>query len=164
MLGIFAGVLLMAGTSYAQAEKESAITFYHLDIVTKELDEARVVNTRTYSLIISDKAGRPYVVRTGSKVPLASSKGDLTYVDVGVNVDVMDVHETQGQLAMGISADISSVSGEPGMPSAAPPVIHQYKWNSNLVIPLRKATPVFSSDDPTSKRKVQIELTATPIK
>ena len=38
-LWILAAVLTMAGTAFAQAEKESATGFYHLEFVTKELDE-----------------------------------------------------------------------------------------------------------------------------
>jgi hypothetical protein len=38
------------------------------------------------------------------------------------------------------------------------------KWNAPVIVPLRKATVIFASDDPSSKRQMQLELTATPIK
>jgi hypothetical protein len=31
------------------------------------------------------------------------------------------------------------------------------------VVPIKKPTTVFSSDDPSGNRKMQLELTATPI-
>src|SRR5579872_4214135 len=92
-LGILTGVLWMAGTSYAQSEKAAA--FYHLDIVTREMEENKLINARTYSMIVSDKPGWTSVVRTGSRVPVTTAKGEFTFIDVGVNIDIRDVHETQ---------------------------------------------------------------------
>lgn len=55
-LWILTGVLLMARTSFAQPERESVTGFYRLDFVTKEVDDNKVINSRTYSLIVSDKS------------------------------------------------------------------------------------------------------------
>ena len=160
-MGILAGVVLMAGSAYAQAEQESAATFHRLDFVTRELEENRVVNTRNYSVIVSDKGGNS--IRTGTKVPVPTGSG-TTYVDVGMNIDCRDVHESQGQLILNVSADISTLLGETQSDSNRPPMIHQYKWASQVMVPLRKATLIYSSDDPASKRKLQVEVTATPVK
>jgi hypothetical protein len=44
------------------------------------------------------------------------------------------------------------------------PVTRQNQWRSAVVIPVKKPTVVFSSDDVSSKRQLQLELTATPVK
>jgi len=44
-----------------------------------------------------------------------------------------------------------------------PPTIRQNRWSSSVVVPLSKPTVIFSSDDLTSKRQFQLELTATLI-
>ena len=165
-LWILAGVLLLAGTAFAQAEKESATAFYRLDFVTKELDDAKVVNSRTYSLIVADKSNEGNSIRTGTRLPVASSNNptQYTYVDLGVSIDCRNVKELAGQLTLTISADISAAAAETGIASSLPPVIRQYKWNSSVIVPLRKATPIYSSDDLASKHKFQLELTATPVK
>jgi hypothetical protein len=64
-----------------------------------------------------------------------------------------------------VGADISSIAtGSENSPSnLLPPVIRQNRWSSSVIVPLGKPTTIYSSDDITSKRKVQIELTATPI-
>ena len=162
-LWILTGVLTMVGTSFAQTEKESATGFYHLDFVTKELDDNKVINSRNYSMTVSDKSAGS--IRTGNKVAVPNGTGNqYQYYDLGVNIDCHDMREVLGQLTLTVSADISAVALESGTASSMPPAIRQYKWNSTVIVPLRKATQIFSSDDLGSKRKFQLELTATPIK
>jgi hypothetical protein len=61
---------------------------------------------------------------------------------------------------MHVAADISNVTSEkPG----APPVIGQTKSSSNLIVPLRRETNVFSADSTTTKRQMQLDVTVTPI-
>ncbi len=43
------------------------------------------------------------------------------------------------------------------------PTIRQNRWTSVTIVPLKKPTLLFSSDDPMSKRQMQLELTVTPI-
>jgi hypothetical protein len=157
----------MAGTAFSQAEKESATAFYRLDFVTKELDDNKLINSRNYSLIVAEKAtNEGNSIRTGSRVPVASGANptQYTYVDLGVSIDCRSVREVSGQLTLTVSADISTAAAETGIASSLPPVIRQYKWNSSVIVPLRKATQIYSSDDLGSKRKFQLELTATPVK
>jgi hypothetical protein len=163
-LWILAVVLLMAGTAFAQAEKDGATAFYHLDFVTKEMDDNKLVNARTYSMIISEKSVGN--IRTGTRVPVPTNAngGQVTYLDLGVNIDCSHVQEVSGQLTLSVSADIATAVTETGGAPALAPVIRQYKWNSSVIVPLRKATQIYSSDDLGSKRKFQLELTATPIK
>ena len=160
---IATGLLLLARTTYAQAEKESPSGFYRLDFVTKELDETKVVNTRNYTMIVSD--GKQAQIRTGSRVPMPQDRnGSVSYMDLGVSFDCRDIREVAGQFSANISVDISSASADTSATPMLPPVIRQLKWNSTAIVPLRKNTQIYSSDDLSSKHKFQIELTATPIK
>jgi hypothetical protein len=59
-----------------------------------------------------------------------------------------------------VTAEVSSAAETTDAPA---PVIRQVKWNSPVIVPLRKPTIIFSSDDPSSKRQMQLELTAIPI-
>lgn len=160
---IVTSVLLMAGTAFAQTEKESFTGFYRLDFATKELDDNKVINTRTYSMIVSEKEKGS--MRTGSKLSIPTGRNDqFQFYDVGVNLDCSNMREMQGQLVTFIAASITVVSADPGSSSAPPPVVRTYNWSSTAIVPMRKATQIFSSDDLGSKRKLQLELTATPIK
>ncbi|MEO7144303.1 MAG: hypothetical protein ABI165_12470 [Bryobacteraceae bacterium] len=158
---LFLAATAMAGTCFAQ--NPEAVKFYKLNFVVKEVDGAKVVNSRAYSMIVStDKSARPTSVRTGSKVPYqVSNGGGFQYADVGVNIDCYQVRDDGNNLSLAVGADISSMTQEPG--TTLQPVIHQNKWNSTVVVPLKKPVMIFSSDDATSKRQMQLELTASPI-
>jgi hypothetical protein len=159
---VFLSSIMTAGTCLSQTATE-AHKFYHLDLVVKEVESGRVINARSYSMTVATGGGDS-VIRTGNKVPISTGgtgAGSLTYLDVGVNIDCHAAHEIQDQLALNVSAEISSIASEP--PSNQP-LIRQTKWNSEVIVSIRKPTTIFSSDDPTTKRQTQLELTAIPIK
>ena len=145
--------------------------FYRLDFALKELDENhKVVSQKNYSTFMStDDRVKGALIRTGTKVPYQSGAGtNYNYVDVGVNIDCQKIQELNGQLVVLVSADITSIPAPSGTPaeSAVPgmPLVRQNRWNSVAVVAIGKATTLFSSDDLNTKRKLQLELTATPIK
>lgn len=140
--------------------------FYKLDFVVREVEGGKVLNARTFSMTVSDDTLNNHsIIRTGSKVPYTADGSQFTFLDVGVGIDCYHVAEMRDAMSLVIAADISSIVQE-SPPASAPvrqPVVRQNKWNSGVIVPLRKPTVVFSSDDLTTKRQMQIELTATPI-
>jgi hypothetical protein len=155
-----------AGTCFAQTAAEQP-KYFRLNFVVKELEGGKVVNSRAYAMTISTGEGSFYM-RTGNKVPIPAGGpgGSFTYVDVGVNIDCGSAKEIQGQLALHVVAEISSAASlhsNEQTESSAPPLIRQAKWSSNVIVPIRKPATIFSSDDPSTKRQNQLELTATPI-
>lgn len=162
--------VLMAGGCFAQSEPPKAAApqpaekkYFHLDFVVKELEGGKTINARAYAMNVATDNERTSI-RTGNKLPVPSggpgSKA-FTFVEVGTNIDCWNAKEIQNQLALSVSVDISSAATEPDLPG---PVVRQGKWSSPVIVPLRKPTVVFSSDDPTSKRQMQLEITASPIK
>jgi hypothetical protein len=160
-------VALIAGNCLAQTEtgKDEQHSFYHLDFVIKEVDGGKVINSRSYSTMISTGA-HAGSIRTGSKVPYQTGNpgNPHEYLDVGVNIDCRSARELNNQLWLWVTADVSNLA--PGQPPAggSPPLLRQNSWSSDLILPLRKPTVIFSSDDPTSTHKMQVEVTAVPIK
>ena len=140
--------------------------FFHLDFVVKEVEAGKVINSRAYSMNIvtngMDNFGNRSI-RTGTRVPIQLSDGKTTYIDVGVNIDCRNVQPVKNDLLLTVAADISSIQGQESATKSGEPVILQNKWNSEVVIPLGKPTTIFSSDEVTSRRTMQLELTATPI-
>jgi len=163
--------LMLCAAAFAQSEKPKdrpAVRFYRLDFVVKELDESTVMNSRNYSMTIAtDHRASPSSIRTGSRVPYQVSSGNYQFADVGVNIDcrwgnMLEIPaQPDGMLVLTINAEISSVA--PGGLPSAHPIIRQTKWGSLVLLPEKKPTIVFSSDDAASRRKMQLELTATPI-
>lgn len=161
-LGIGCLVLLAAmGMGLAQSDKPAETSgYYRLDFVVKELDGGKTVNSRAYSTTISAERGGRTAIRTGSRVPMPGKEGSINYMEVGISIDCGPSKLLGSDFAVNITADISSLAE----PSSTPPVIRNNRWSGDVIVPLRKATVVFASDDVTSKRQMQLELTATPIK
>jgi hypothetical protein len=140
---------------------------YHLSFVVQELDNGRVINSRAYSMIMSEMGQSS--IRAGEKVPYSSTTGANTewqQIDVGVNIDCRGLQATANGVSLNIKADISSVMESHGANSPPPslPIIRNNQWESNVVLPLKQPSVLFSSDDPASKRTMQLQLTITPIR
>ncbi len=150
------------------AEDSESPKFYKLEFVVKEVEGPKVLNARAYSMTVStDSSSPPSSIRTGSKVPIPSSPGSsqFTYMDLGVNIDCRSIKPAQNELSLIVTADVSSLQTEsppPAVPNVM--VIRQNKWSSAIIVPIKKPTVIFSADDLTTKRQMQMELTATPIR
>ena len=161
----FLALALAAGMCFAQDAVTSK--FYKLDFVVREVEGTKGLNARTYSITTSTDSKAPCSIRVGSKVPYTTAAVSMggppqyTYFDVGMNIDCRSITVEPGQLSLHVDADVSSFSAE--APTPLPPVIRQNKWSSVVIVPLKKPTVIFSSDDLTTKRQMQLELTATPI-
>lgn len=176
----FAGVMvvstLLGSAALAQeapAKPPAKARFYRLDFVVKEVEDGKTTNSRAYFAIMSSANGASQTaIRSGSRVPIATPAGSSNYqfYEVGVNIDCRpsvpqesEALESQGLLALNITADISGVAPTEGMANAQAPITRNIRWASAVIVSVKKPTIIFSSDDVTSKRKVQLELTATPI-
>ena len=142
--------------------------FYQLNFMMQELENERVINSRSYSMILRGGAERG-AIRSDQKVPYPSRSGansEWQQIEVGVNIDCRKLEEVGDQVSLSILAEITSVlesHGEAAPPASVRPIIRNNRWESTVLIPVKKPTVLFSSDDPASKRKMQLLLTVTPI-
>jgi len=158
----------------AQAAPEARTTppgdihYYRLEFVLKELgDDGRVVNSRTYHTDVSTD-GKLSSVRTGTKIPIRTSDKageiQIQYLDVGVYIDCSSAQETVLGLALQIKVEISSLANPPAGAEPSTPIVRQNRWQSMTLIPLGKPTVIFASDNLENKGKMEVEVTATPIR
>jgi hypothetical protein len=157
---------LMAGSCFAQGENaKPAVTeaskSFLFEFVLKELEGGKVINSRAYSMVLSTEANPSASIRTGTRVPVPSSPGSahFQYTDVGVNIDCRGTKPVPGGLALTVNAEISSIA--PDSPGPAP-MVRQTRWSSNLMVPVGRPVVLFSSDDVTTKRQLQLGLTVRP--
>ncbi|WP_348264212.1 hypothetical protein P8935_06685 [Telmatobacter sp. DSM 110680] len=149
--------------------------FYHLDFVVQELGaDGKPTNSRSYTATVStDSHDHGTSIRTGSKIPIATGSSSSSsvqalvntqwqYVDVGVNIDVRNTRELGRQLSLDLIADVTSV-GATNDSALHQPVIRQNKWQASVLIPVSKATVVFTSDSLDNKGSMQVVATATPL-
>lgn len=154
----------------ANANAKPPEHFYKLNLTLEDANDAgKIVNTRTYVATV-DTGGGTREIRTGARVPIVTSEttnpavSQWQYVDVGVNFDVRQLQEQDGKLGFNLTADVSSIAGDPRASSAGGhPVIRSNKWQSTVRIPIGKPTVVFSADDLDDKGKMQVEVTATRV-
>ncbi len=145
----------------AKAAEGGPAVFYHLLFLVQELGaDNKPVNSRAYTTIVSTNSSGS--IRTGSRIPIETAAGQFQYIDVGVNFDIRHVAEVRHQLALDLSAEISSL-GENQNPNVRQPVIRQNQWHASVLIPVGKATPVFTSDALDNRNSIQVVVTAAPL-
>ena len=126
--------------------------------------DGKPVNSRAYTVgTNTDRSNRGVSIRTGSRVPVPTSGGSFQYVDLGVNIDVHNTHEVDGKLALEVTADVSSLANGASSSQGTVPVIRTNRWQSPILVPLNKASVVFTSDSLDSKGNMRIQLTAMPV-
>lgn len=156
LLFVFAAVLAIRGAAVAQNDANKR-EFFRLDFVLKESEGGKMVNTRSFQMMAVTNENATSSIRSGDKIPVPSvgTGGTTIYIDVGVNLDVRRLHRTGDELELDITAEASNADTSN--------IIRQTRWNSLVTIPIRKPVVIFSSEGPSAKRQLQLEITATPI-
>ncbi len=165
-------------TDKAPAATASAqpVHYYHFDFAVESLDAAgKVVNSRSYTTTVDTEPHYLTSIRTGSRVPIITGSVDakgtpmneFQYVDLGVKLDVRDVHEVGQQLAFDLTANLSGVASlaqtaDPKLDHEHP-VISQNTWLSRVLVPIGTRTVVFTSDSLDSKGSTRVVVTVTPV-
>lgn len=146
--------------------------FYHLELVIEQVDaDGKPTNNRSYSTIVSTARADNGVnteIRTGAKVPLITGGGkegaftQYQYQDVGVKIDARNPRDFAGKLTLYLAATVTSVAdGKEPSGLNTPPILGDNQWQGQVLIPIGKATTVFTSDDVHSKGSMRMVVTAT---
>lgn len=150
----------VAAVKPSQHDAPAPKHFYKLNFVLRETDEGKVINQRAFTMNIAADlplADKPmwWNLRSGTRVPVADTKGVTNYVDVGVNLDVRAFDAADG-LQLEVTSEISSAGTVSG--NTAPP-IRQVKVRSAVLAAAGKPTVVFAADDPASQHRFELEVT-----
>lgn len=178
-LCVLCALVMVGGVFQGQDRKDETAPsdgrHYQVVFVAQELEGGKIINSRRYETDMAlqgEKSGSGSI-RTGSKIPLATGsysgaqsqvQTQFTYIDVGVNLDFNHAHLEGDRVFLFITAEISSAGAESIIGGVHEPIIRQNKWSAGVTVPLGKPTVIFSSDDVSSKRTMQIELTVTPVR
>jgi hypothetical protein len=140
-----------------------AISAYKLEYNIYETESGKRVNTRSYTLVLTDNDKRG-MIRTGSRVPLTmnyASAGDshgttIQYQDVGLTIEAK-----LDRLVLTTNIEMSSIAPEQSG-QGTNPIIRSSKADAIATVILRKPLLLASIDDSLSKRSYQVEVTVTP--
>jgi hypothetical protein len=154
--------LLAAGAAFG--EEASGTAPYRLSFTVHETENGRSAGAKTYSMLVLPRNQQRLSIGTKLPVPTASGNNtQFTYVDVGMNVRAR-VEERDASLRLGAEVEVSGLAGDRENAGRAAPHIQQFKASIDTIVPLGRATPVVSMDDPSGPKHYEIEVTATKVK
>ncbi len=141
---------------------------YKLEYKVFELEDGKRINQRDFtSLATATERGGPMSqLRVGTRVPVGVAGERPTYIDVGFNVNTSVGPEHGGKLEASIRMELSSFavpeqSADPR--SAGMPVLRNSNFAIWTILTPGKPQVIASIDDLNSKKRTQVEVTATRI-
>ncbi len=141
-----------------------SVSAYRLDFTITEFGDGKKINARNYSLL-AQVGSSPNMLRIGGRMPVriqsnsSNMPSEVQYLDLGMNIDC-SVREKDGALILDTSIDSSSMAPQVEE-STHRPIERQWKSEVRSVVNPGKPTVILSIEDPTSKAKFQVEVTAT---
>ena len=165
--------LISAGLAQETSTKKDALDarpqpkIYKVNFLIYELEDGKKINERSYSLPVKTQEGRPSTVKVGDRLPITAKQGETQYFDVGLTIDC-NLNEQADKVIVSSNIEISSIvlPEQPGgdVPHAGgnPVVRRIWQYFTALVTP-GKPTLVTSIDDVNSKKRFQVEVTATKL-
>jgi hypothetical protein len=141
---------------------------YKLDYKVFELEDGKRINQRDFtSLATATEHGGPMSqLRIGTRVPVSTPGEKPNYLDVGFNVNSSIGSEPGGKISASIRMELSSfaVPEQNADPrSASMPVLRNSNFAIWTVLTPGKPQIIASIDDINSKKRMQVEVTATRI-
>lgn len=137
------------------------LSLYRVNFAIHEVEDGKVVNTRNYSQLVEE--GGNCRVRAGHKVALTvpiQGVPSTQYLDVGFRLDCA-VSEAEGYVRLEIRLDITSFAEQQTMEK---PLLRNISAEVMTAVIPGKPTVVSSIDDSVSKRRYELEVTATKVK
>ena len=159
-------MLLLALNAHTQEKKdEGTRNVYKLEFTVFELENGKRINERSYMLQLSDADRRGASTRVGTRVPIqvGGDKG-LQYMDVGLKIDANYQSADESGVTFYVNFETSGFAVPEQSAQAGTPVLRNVNEQVAVKVAYGKPTLVSSIDDVNSKRRLQLELTATRVK
>jgi hypothetical protein len=149
------------------AAVKKPLNVYRLDFALSEFVDGKKINTRSYT--VTAREDEMNKLRAGAKYPVATATAEkgtqFQYLDVGVSIDCRVVERGE-YLELNAVVESSDIEGADAHGVVNPtigqgPVIGQMKSDVRSLIRSGIPTMVSSMEDPASKRRFQLDVTAT---
>jgi hypothetical protein len=140
----------------------SPATYYRLDFAIREMNGEKLVDTRNYSLWV--QSGIRQNVVAGSEVPYPSGSGttkSISYRSVGVSIFCI-VKDVADNPKLDLTLEISDAI--PPAKDSDAIAFRKVSINSTASLSLGKPTTVSITEDPSSRHRFQVDVTATKLK
>jgi hypothetical protein len=147
-------------------ERPSSV--YQIDYTFSENQGGKRVNVRSYRTLVRTREKGS--IRLGNRVPVLTGfskeagANEMTYLDVGVNIDCRVEQELDSAVALFTNVEISSLAPEQGGNRTGNPVLRQLRYQLDDIVPVGKETLIASADEVDGTRRLQVEVLATKIR
>lgn len=154
-------------------------------IVFTEYDGDKKIKSLPYTIYVNapadDSRGSMTKLRVGSRVPVytGGNTGNMTYLDVGTNIDARAARTAEGYFVLALNLERSWVEGDVLVPVQKPPettvpdshagsfrepIIRNFR--SELDLKLREGQTLESTmaTDPISSKVMRVEVTLSTVK
>src|SRR5215471_2063657 len=163
---------LVSAVGAQETPKGPIQKIYKVVFLIYELEDGKKINERTYTLPVTSVDGKPRdsSLRVGTRVPIAtasttSDKAVWQYIDIGLNIDCSVTEQGDKFIVHGGITLSSLAIPEQGTDqrSGGNPVVREVRENFTTLVPPGKPTLVTTMDDINSKKRTQVEITATKV-
>jgi len=166
---------VLLATTLAVAQEKP--TVYRLEYTITEMDGAKKLSSRSYTIQVEDR--KRGTMRVGTRVPVptgsfqsgAAGAGgaaepniQYNYMDVGVNLDATPSTIDATSIRLDTSVDINSLVSPDSASSRRPPVTRSCRDQASTIIPLDKPVILTTQDDPSYNTSLQVQVTARIVK
>ena len=163
------GLLLFSGTPQSWTQESGAArppaaqaTPYRLDLFINELDDGKKINTRHYSISLTDDSGTKEL-KIGTRVPVESEQGKFQYIDLGTYISAKMYMNPS--LTLDVRVEVSSLGGASAdQATRGQPLVRQMVLSGRTLVVPDRPMVIGSVDDPNSRREFQLDVTATKIR
>jgi hypothetical protein len=143
------------------ADSQKPAAFYRLEFAIREMEGEKSLNTNNYILLL--QAGHSAKMTAGSQVPYPASSSSMNYRSVGVSISCT-LQETDGSPWLSLNIDISGLAPPEKAGDQYPPIFRSTNISAEAMLTPGKATMVGSVDDPATKHRLQVDVTAIKLK
>ena len=165
MIKQLAAVLLLSTVLVAQEKQQqppsppAGQTIYRLEYTVTEMEGAKRLQARNYSLQVIDRSDAR--MRVGNRIPITTGNEQVQYMDIGVNIDaratMIDAHTVRVRTNIEVNSLASTESSRR-------PIIRNFNNMVETSIPLDKPIMLTSQDEPGTSTTFQVSLTARIVK
>ena len=145
------------------ASPQESIVVYRLDFAINELDDAKKINTRHYSMNLGigpSNFGPEKELKIGTRIPIEADQGKFQYLDVGTTVQAQ-LREFKGSTSLEARVEITNFATPDQATKGGQPLLRQMIISGSTLVISDKPVIIGSVDDPNSKRQFQLEVTVT---
>src|SRR5258708_20591972 len=147
-------------------EHTRAGTRWGVQVVFTEFDGEKKVASLPYSFTVNadERRARPgSQIRNGVRIPISTGKDQLTYIDVGTNIDCSATLQEDGRYKLMMTVERSSAAVS-NAPETSTPMVRQFKAEMNPVLRDGQTVESIVSTDPLNDHVYHVGVTLNVVK